>query len=96
MVDAKGKVVATFGVNGFDERRRKIALTSEYEIMRGDLVRVLVEESMKVDSEVGGSGGLVYEYGKCVEGLVQRGDVVEVVFGDGGRGTYDLVVAADG
>ncbi|KAH7123600.1 hypothetical protein B0J11DRAFT_315808 [Dendryphion nanum] len=100
MVDGNGKIVVRFGVNGFDERKKRLALTSEYEVMRGDLVRCFEERSLELESggegSASGEGGLEYVYGKSVEGIKDLGEEVEVRFSDGEIGRYDLVVGADG
>jgi 2-polyprenyl-6-methoxyphenol hydroxylase-like FAD-dependent oxidoreductase len=65
----------------------KQTLTSEYEIMRGDLVRIL-HDSTKEDVE--------YRFGLTVEGFDQRQDEVVAHFSDGSEETFDLLVGADG
>jgi 2-polyprenyl-6-methoxyphenol hydroxylase-like FAD-dependent oxidoreductase len=101
VVDTNGKLVAHFGVNKADGTSRG-GLTSEYEIMRGDLVNVLYEKSLaqrkKIEEEQGGKaeGGLTYEFGKTLTGLTQSNDGVDVTFSDGDKKRYDLVVGADG
>ncbi|KAK0390997.1 hypothetical protein NLU13_0499 [Sarocladium strictum] len=61
--------------------------TSEYEIMRGDLVQILYE---KTNDEV------EYVFGKSVDKFEQDDQKVEVYFSDGTSATYDLLVGADG
>jgi 2-polyprenyl-6-methoxyphenol hydroxylase-like FAD-dependent oxidoreductase len=101
VVDTNGKLVAHFGVNKADEKSRG-GLTSEYEIMRGDLVEVLYNKSLaqraKIEEEQGVNreGGLTYEFGKTLTGLTQSDDGVDVTFSDGQKKRYDLVVGADG
>jgi 2-polyprenyl-6-methoxyphenol hydroxylase-like FAD-dependent oxidoreductase len=97
IVDPKGKAVASFGVNS----SAGFGLTVEIEIMRGDLVRVLHDASLKqrakIAAEGGREGGLKYEFGKTVKELSQdSGDGVDVTFSDGEHRRFDLVVAADG
>lgn len=66
-VDARGRSLGRFGVRAADASsaqgdRNRRALTNEYEIMRGDLVKVLYEASLAQDAETrrrkegGGSG----------------------------------------
>lgn len=79
--------------------------TSEYEIMRGDLVRILADATR-------GREDVTWIFGKGVEGWVEidgdddddddgnekggGGGGVRVTFTDGSAGTYDLLVGADG
>lgn len=87
MFNANGRSVGLFGVNPAGEKRA--TLTNEYEIMRGDMVRVLYEESVRL-------GGVSYEFGKTVTELAQSDQHVNVTFSDGRKDQFDLVVAADG
>ncbi|EFQ97032.1 oxidoreductase [Nannizzia gypsea CBS 118893] len=63
------------------------SLTSDYEIMRGDLVRLLYDAT-KEDVE--------YMFGKTVESFDQDEHSVFVRFSDGSSDTFDLIVGADG
>lgn len=98
VLDAKGEPMAFFGVS--PSGRQGPGLTTEYEIMRGDMVRVLYEASLRqnarVTEETGIEGGLTYEFGKTVTELTQHSGGVEVLFSDGQKRQYDLVVGADG
>ncbi|KAF2500679.1 FAD/NAD(P)-binding domain-containing protein [Lophium mytilinum] len=97
MVDTTGKTVAHFGI--VDAAKGTVGLTSEYEIMRGDLVQVLYEASLAQRAkakELGKEGGLTYEFGKTVTDFKQDNDGVDIIFSDGLKKRYDLVVAADG
>jgi 2-polyprenyl-6-methoxyphenol hydroxylase-like FAD-dependent oxidoreductase len=84
-IDARGKPKATIMANTSGKGRQ--TLTSEYEIMRGDLVRIL-HDATKDDTE--------YVFGVSVDGFEQ--DVHKVVgrFSDGSSGEFDLLVGADG
>ncbi|KAI0912607.1 FAD/NAD(P)-binding domain-containing protein [Ustulina deusta] len=106
-VDATGRSFATFGRN--DSGRGAQAFTSEYEIMRGDLVDVFYRASLglstdgnddddgKTPAVVSSSGNVRYEFGVAVTDLAQHDDAaVEVTFSDGRAARYDLVVGADG
>ncbi|KAI1341068.1 monooxygenase [Xylariaceae sp. FL0016] len=96
-VDAEGRVRAALGVN--DSGKGAQALSSEYEIMRGDLVDVLYGASLEADNDNDARGNVRYELGKSVSGIEEReGEAagVEVTFTDGTTGTFDLVVGADG
>ncbi|PVH94191.1 FAD/NAD(P)-binding domain-containing protein [Periconia macrospinosa] len=100
VVDGNDKVVAKFGINPAD--RNGFALTSEYEIMRGDMVRVFYEDSLaqraKVEHEEKQSakGSLTYEFNKSIEALHHSANSAEVTFSDGQKKEYDLVIGADG
>ncbi|NGO14383.1 oxidoreductase [Streptomyces sp. HC44] len=84
-VDSRGKPKATIMANTSGKGRQ--TLTSEYEIMRGDLVRIL-HEATKDDTE--------YVFGKSVDGFDQDADRVTAHFSDGNSGEYDLLIGADG
>ncbi|MFE6886816.1 FAD-dependent monooxygenase [Streptomyces sp. NPDC057694] len=84
-VDSRGRPKATIMANTSGKGRQ--TLTSEYEIMRGDLVRIL-HQATKDDTE--------YVFGKSVDGFDQHSDRVTVHFSDGTSGDYDLLIGADG
>ncbi|MFD6292284.1 FAD-dependent monooxygenase [Streptomyces sp. NPDC060205] len=84
-VDARGRTKATIMANTSGQGRQ--TLTSEYEIMRGDLIRILHAAS-KDDAE--------YVFGVSVDGFEQDGQNVTAHFSDGSSGAYDLLVGADG
>ncbi|KAK0613863.1 hypothetical protein B0T14DRAFT_438172 [Immersiella caudata] len=87
MVDEKGRRRAYFAAS--EDGRGDTSISSEYEIMRGDLCQILWEETREM---------VVYRYGVRVRGLVQVEEGVKVRFGDGEEETevFDLVVGADG
>ena len=63
------------------------SFTSEYEIMRGDLVRILYDETKdKVE----------YRFGLTVERFEQDDERVIVFFSDGSSESFDILVGADG
>ncbi|KAI1864438.1 uncharacterized protein JN550_008995 [Neoarthrinium moseri] len=96
-IDANGRTKAVFGKN--DSGKGQQAFTSEYEIMRGDLVDILYQESLEVGRRVerDGNGRCVrYEFGKYATELRQDGSGVDVTFSDGTQSRFDLVVGADG
>ncbi|CAI6335438.1 unnamed protein product [Periconia digitata] len=99
-LDKNDNMIAQFGVNPVD--KRGFGLTSEYEIMRGDMVKVLYDDSLSQRAEVekeqsqSTRGSLTYEFDKSIETLEQSASHAEVTFSDGQRKRYDLVVAADG
>ncbi|MGW6574012.1 FAD-dependent monooxygenase [Streptomyces sp. NPDC054945] len=84
-VDHRGKPKATIVANTSGKGRQ--TLTSEYEIMRGDLVRIL-HDATKDDAE--------YVFGKSVDGFAQDADRVTAYFSDGTSDEYDLLIGADG
>ncbi|MFC8964916.1 FAD-dependent monooxygenase [Streptomyces sp. NPDC057094] len=84
-IDSSGRPRATIMANTSGKGRQ--TLTSEYEIMRGDLVRIL-HEATKNDTE--------YVFGKSVDGFDQNGERVTAHFSDATSGAYDLLIGADG
>ena len=82
-VDVDGKVLETYradddGGDGY---------ISEIEILRGDLSRVLHDDTRD---------GVEYIFGDRIAGLTQDADGVDVTFAGGARRRFDLVVGADG
>jgi 2-polyprenyl-6-methoxyphenol hydroxylase-like FAD-dependent oxidoreductase len=82
-VDVDGNVLETFraddaGGDGY---------ISEIEILRGDLSRVLYDDTRD---------GVEYVFGDRIAELIQDADGVDVVFAGGDRRRFDLVVGADG
>ncbi|MFJ2561136.1 MULTISPECIES: FAD-dependent monooxygenase [unclassified Streptomyces] len=84
-VDSRGRPKATIMANTSGRGRQ--TLTSEYEIMRGDLVRIL-HEATRNDTE--------YVFDRGVDGFDQDADRVTANFSDGTSGEYDLLIGADG
>ncbi|MFQ6396373.1 FAD-dependent monooxygenase [Nocardia sp. KC 131] len=82
-VDADGKVLETYRAddNGGD------GYIAEIEILRGDLSRVLHDDT---------SDGVEYVFGDRIAELTQDADGVDVAFESGDRRRFDLVVGADG
>ena len=62
-------------------------LTSEYEIMRGDLMRIIYEAT---------KDNVHYIFGKTVDSFDQDEEQVTAHFSDGSSDTYDLLIGADG
>lgn len=85
IVDSRGNVKGTIMAN--KSGKGALSLTSEYEIMRGDLVRILYDAT-KNDVE--------YIFGKTVERFEQDESQVVVQFSDSSSDTFDLLVGADG
>ena len=82
-VDADGNVLETYraddhGGDGY---------IAEIEILRGDLSRVLYDDTRD---------GVEYVFGDRIAELTQDADGVDVVFAGGDRRRFDLVVGADG
>ncbi|MFF6995918.1 FAD-dependent oxidoreductase [Streptomyces sp. NPDC008313] len=84
-VDARGRPRATIMANTSGQGRQ--SLTSEYEIMRGDLVRILNEATR---------GDVEYVFGLGVDGFEQDERKAVAHFSDGSSGEFDLLVGADG
>jgi 2-polyprenyl-6-methoxyphenol hydroxylase-like FAD-dependent oxidoreductase len=84
-VDSQNRTKATIMANKSGKGAQ--SFTSEYEIMRGDLVRILYDAT---------KDNVDYIFGITVERFEQYDDRVEVHFSDGQTGTYDLLVGADG
>ncbi|MET8763976.1 FAD-dependent monooxygenase [Lentzea sp. NPDC004782] len=84
-IDAHGRAKATIMANTSGQGRQ--TLTSEYEIMRGDLVRIL-HDATKDDAE--------HVFGKSVDGFEQDRHEVVAHFSDGSSGEFDLLIGADG
>ncbi|MFJ6621501.1 FAD-dependent monooxygenase [Kitasatospora sp. NPDC091335] len=84
-VDARSRARATIMANTSGQGRQ--SLTSEYEIMRGDLVRIL-NDATRHDTE--------YVFGTSVDGFEQDEHEVVAHFSDGSSGGFDLLVGADG
>lgn len=84
-VNSEGKTTGRILAN--KSGRGAQSLTSEYEIMRGDLVRILYEATRS---------RVKYIFGKTVERFEQDDRRVVVYFSDGSSDTFDLLVGADG
>ncbi|KAF2445342.1 FAD/NAD(P)-binding domain-containing protein [Karstenula rhodostoma CBS 690.94] len=102
LVGAKGECLASYGIRG-DAGTEGVngGVTNELEIMRGDMVKVLVDASVadrrKLDESGVRGGGLKYVFGASVRGFAQKeGEGVDVTFQDGREERFDLVVGADG
>ncbi|MGW4520250.1 FAD-dependent monooxygenase [Amycolatopsis sp. NPDC004378] len=83
VVDAEGRILETFSAedDGGD------GYIAEIEILRGDLSRVLYDDTRE---------GVEYVFDDRIAELTQDEDGVDVVFASGGRRRFDLVVGADG
>lgn len=95
LVNTRGEIKAFLGTN--DTGSGPQGFSSEFEIMRGDLVDVLYRESLaRAKDTANGAEVLRYEFGKYAKEIAQHGDGVHVEFSDGTSGEFDLVVGADG
>lgn len=84
-VDSEGNVKGTIMANKSGKGAQ--SLTSEYEIMRGDLVRILYDAT---------ENDVKYVFGKTVESFEQDDSQVIVQFSDGSSDIFDILVGADG
>ncbi|KAM0425707.1 hypothetical protein ACHAPT_008954 [Fusarium lateritium] len=85
VVDKSGRRRAFFPANKTGKGLQ--AFTTDYEIMRGDLVR-LIHDATKDQVK--------YVFGSSVESIENGHDSVQVRFADGKEDRYDLLVGADG
>lgn len=84
-VNAKGRPRATIMANTSGQGPQ--SLTSEYEIMRGDLMRILFEAT---------KNGTDYRFDTSVDHFEEDDERVIAHFADGTSGDFDLLVGADG
>ncbi|KAH7182345.1 uncharacterized protein B0J16DRAFT_356356 [Fusarium flagelliforme] len=84
-VNSTGKVVGYFPANRSGEGLQ--SFTTDYEIMRGDLIKLLYE---KVKDRVR------FMFGTTVESFEQLDNSVEVRLSNGQKDRYDLLIGADG
>ncbi|KAI0839121.1 putative monooxygenase [Hypoxylon sp. FL0890] len=87
LVDAQNKAKAIIHANKSGKGAQ--SFSSEFEIMRGDLVRILYDETKVAEN-------VEYVFGKTVERFEQDENRVLVYFSDGSSDTYDILVGADG
>jgi 2-polyprenyl-6-methoxyphenol hydroxylase-like FAD-dependent oxidoreductase len=92
IVNQKGVTIATFNATGDSKNQ---AATSEYEILRGELAELLLEEVDKAREE-GANVNVVY--GESIESLKEEDDGVAVKFSHGKLEAqkFDVVLVADG
>lgn len=84
-IDSQGRTIAYFEANKTGQGKQ--SFTAEFEIMRGDLVRILYEHT---------KAKCKYVFGTTVEDFEQLGNGVWVTFNDGRQEEFDLLVGADG
>lgn len=82
-VDSHGKVEASFAI----ERLRRLLGYRHFNFMRGDLESVLYEHTHRA---------VPIRFGTVITGIYPVRDRVEVDFSDGTKGSYGLVIGADG
>ncbi|KAL2862216.1 uncharacterized protein BJX67DRAFT_366831 [Aspergillus lucknowensis] len=88
LVDGKGRGWGYFPANRSGKGLQ--SFTTDWEVMRGAFCRLLYDKCS-------GEQGVEYRFGvRVTEIKQQEGEGVEVVFSDGRRQTFDLVVGADG
>ncbi|KAF2249922.1 FAD/NAD(P)-binding domain-containing protein [Trematosphaeria pertusa] len=94
IVNARGKNVAQFDASG--DADKQAAFSSEYEILRGDLTALLLQEIEA--AREGEQANVKIVYGESIDSLKEHDDGVAVKFGNGKLEPqkYDVVVAADG
>ncbi|KAI9652528.1 MAG: hypothetical protein M1831_006719 [Alyxoria varia] len=84
-VDGKGEVKARFDAGGEGANQ---SFTSEFEILRGDLAKILYNETKEKAR---------YIFGETIKEIRQEGNTVHVDFANGTPPeSFDLVVGADG
>lgn len=84
-IDQNGKTKAFFESNKTGQGKQ--GFSAEFEIMRGDLVRILYDIT---------KDQCQYRFGLTIDRFEQLGDRVRVKFSDGQEEDYDLLIGADG
>ena len=87
MVDASGNVLGTIMANKSGQGAQLV--TSEFEIMRGDFVQLMYDETA-------GHPNVQYVFGMSVERHEQKERSVVAHFSDGSSEEFDILVGADG
>lgn len=85
MIDADGEVKSRMVAN--TSGRGTESMTAEYEIMRGDMLRLLYDAAREYAE---------FRFGSMIEHFDQDEDQVTVRFADGSSENFDLLVGADG
>ncbi|KZL66581.1 FAD binding domain protein [Colletotrichum tofieldiae] len=85
-VNSSGKLLAQFQ-SGNDSGKGLQNFTTDYEIMRGDLCRIIYNATKSRTK---------YLFGTSIEHLEDKGASVEVLFRNGQTDVFDLVIGADG
>ncbi|KAM0241537.1 hypothetical protein ACHAP5_007493 [Fusarium lateritium] len=84
-VDSEGTQKALLARN--DSGKGRQSFTSEFEVMRGDLCKILYEKTKEKTQ---------YRFGTSIESFENVGDKVNVKFNQGADESYDLLIVADG
>ncbi|ROV98447.1 hypothetical protein VPNG_08523 [Cytospora leucostoma] len=95
MVDSTGRQRAWFPATKPKDGEKQ-GFTTEYEIMRGDICRILHDAAVSNTTRAGVKASARYIFGTAVESFVQNADAVDVRFEDGTSGSFDILVGADG
>lgn len=74
----------------------KQGFTTEYEVMRGDICRILHDAAASNSTRAGAKTSAKYIFNTAVGSFVQSPSAVDVRFEDGTSDSYDLLVGADG
>ncbi|KAJ5115885.1 hypothetical protein N7456_000233 [Penicillium angulare] len=85
IVNSSGKRQAYFPANKSGKGSQ--SFTSDYEIMRGDLCRIMYDATKE---------RVKYIFGISIEHFEEKHDEVEVRFSNGETGRFDILVGADG
>jgi 2-polyprenyl-6-methoxyphenol hydroxylase-like FAD-dependent oxidoreductase len=85
IVDSKGRTWGSFPVNKSGKGLQ--SFTTDWEIMRGDLVRLLME---------GCSESVAFKFGVTANAFEESSEGINVKLSDGSSSSYDLMVGADG
>lgn len=84
-IDDNGRAFAKFPV----KEGKSASMTSEYEILRGDLAALLYDKTKDCPN-------VKYKFGTTVTNVQQIEGIVKVDLSNGEAGEYDLLVLADG
>ncbi|KAJ4394496.1 hypothetical protein N0V93_003714 [Gnomoniopsis smithogilvyi] len=95
MVDSTGKQRAWFPAIK-PKAGEKQGFTTEYEMMRGDICRILHDAAVSRSTRAGVKTSAEYVFGTAIKSFQQNDLAVDVHFEDGTSGSYDLLVGADG
>ncbi|KAL1605039.1 hypothetical protein SLS60_004582 [Paraconiothyrium brasiliense] len=85
IVDGAGRTKAYFHANRTGKGIQ--SFTTDYEIMRGDLCRLLYDASRTATK---------YRFGTSIKSFEQLGHSIKIMFNDGQQEEFDLLVGADG
>ncbi|KAL7942713.1 FAD/NAD(P)-binding domain-containing protein [Trichoderma barbatum] len=85
IVDSSNRRRAYFGVNNSGKGLQ--SFTTEYEIMRGDLCRLMYDVIKEK---------VIFRFGVSIDSFKQKENAVEVQFTDGKTDHFDFLVGADG